>query len=125
MSSWSVKEQFHIIFDAFIFWHNKQHIHSVVAWDTEFCSGKKYAFLTGSLNSCSGRFIVDEGLLFAISSQKFLKAMLWKLNSIVACLAMVITGRKTTRSLSTIQSETWNHMIIFNDSISKFYQCCQ
>ena len=125
ISSWSVTEQFHIIFDAFIFWHNKPHILSVVAWDTKFCSCKKYAFLTGNLNLCSGRFIVDEGFLSVTSGQNFLKAMLWKSNNIVACLAMVITCRKTTHSFSTIQSETWNHMTIFNNSISKSYQCCQ
>ena len=55
ISSWSVKEQFQIIFDAFIFWHNKQHILSVVVWDTKFCSRQKYVFLTANLNSCSGR----------------------------------------------------------------------
>ena len=102
VSSWSVKEQFHIIFDAFIFWHSKQHILSVVAWDTKFCSCKKYAFLTGNLNLCSGRFSVDEGSLFATYSQKLLKAMLWTSNNIVACLAMC---RKITHSFSTTQSE--------------------
>ena len=102
ISSWSVKKQFHIIFDVFIFWHSKQHILSVVAWDTKFCSCNKCAFLTGNLNSCICSFNVDKGISFATSRQKFLKAMLWKSNNIDACLAMC---RKTTHSFSTTQSE--------------------
>ena len=39
-----------------------------------------------------------------------LKSMLWK--KVIACFTMLINYRKTTI----------NHMIIFNDSVSKFYQ---
>ena len=60
--------------------------------------------LMKNVNSCNGRFYVYKGFLFATSCWKFLKVILWKSNNIV-CFAMVITCRKTTHSLSTIQSE--------------------
>ena len=65
-----------------------------------------------------------EGFLFAIPHQKFLKAMLQKSNNI-SCLAVVATYKKTIHRALYNQNKTSNHVIIFNDSISKFYQCCQ
>ena len=65
-----------------------------------------------------------EGFLFAIPHQKFLKAMLRKSNNI-SCLAVVATYKKTIHRALYNQNKTSNHVIIFNDSISKFYQCCQ
>ena len=43
---------------------------------------KKYAFLMGNFNLCNDRVCVDKGFLFATSSQKFLKAILWKSNKL-------------------------------------------
>ena len=65
-----------------------------------------------------------EGFLFAIPHQKFLKAMLQKSNNI-SCLAVVATYKKTIHRALYNQNKTSNHVIIFNDSISKFYQYCQ
>ena len=80
---------------------------------------KEYAFLMGNSNLCNGRVCVDKDFLFATSSQKFLKAILRKSYNIVFWPWLSLAEKQHTFWALYNQNKTSNHIIIFNDSISK------
>ena len=74
---------------------------------------KNYIFLTGNFNSCSIAGFVNKGFLFGTSCQKIKNHVVESQITLLVWPCLSLTEKQCTI----------NHMIIFNDSISKFYQC--
>ena len=99
-----------MIFDALL---NNMFLCSSLGWGTKkFVTVKNYMFLTGNFHSCTSK-LVNKGFLFATSSRKIK-------NDVVESQ---VTLNVWPCLLLTEKQRTINHMIIFNDSISKLYQC--
>ena len=78
-----------------------------------FVTVKNYIFLTANFNHILAGFVVNKDFLFATSN--------WKIKSHV--VESQITLLVWPCLSLTEKQHTINHMIIFNDLISKFYQC--
>ena len=81
-----------------------------------FVDVKIYTFLMQwEFSICAMAVFVDKGFLLATSNRKVKSHV----------VESQITSLVWPWLSLTEKQRTINHMIIFNDSISKFYQCCQ
>ena len=74
---------------------------------------KNYIFLTGNFSSWNIAGFVNKGFLFATSSQKIKSHVVESQITLLVWPCLSLTEKQCKI----------NQMVIFNDSVSKFYQC--